>query len=108
MPCAMPCSGRGRARGELRRVRRFTVGGMGTFRPGPGTTPYSGEQGLRSSEVEFRLSSSSSTMRPSSRPSSAMLAAHPFEEVAYDRYPIANHHQGIGSGLVGEYDRQNP
>lgn len=85
----------------------FTVGGMGTFRPGPGTTPYSGEQGLRSSEAEFRLEFIYHVPLEQAI-ISAMLAAHPYEEVAYDRYPIANHHQGIGSGLVGEYDRQIP
>src|SRR6185295_2651533 len=32
----------------------------------------------------------------------AMKAAHPYEEVAYDIVSLANRHQGIGSGLVGE------
>jgi putative NIF3 family GTP cyclohydrolase 1 type 2 len=32
----------------------------------------------------------------------AMIAAHPYEEVAYDLVPLANTHSGIGAGLVGE------
>jgi putative NIF3 family GTP cyclohydrolase 1 type 2 len=32
----------------------------------------------------------------------AMIAAHPYEEVAYDLVPLANTHPGIGSGWVGE------
>lgn len=32
----------------------------------------------------------------------AMVAAHPYEEVAYDLVPLANTHPGFGSGLVGE------
>ncbi len=31
-----------------------------------------------------------------------MLKAHPYEEVAYDVYALANDHPGIGSGAVGE------
>lgn len=33
-----------------------------------------------------------------------MLAAHPYEEVAYDIYPLENKHNAIGSGLIGELD----
>jgi putative NIF3 family GTP cyclohydrolase 1 type 2 len=32
----------------------------------------------------------------------AMIAAHPYEEVAYDLVPLVNVHNGIGAGLVGE------
>ena len=31
-----------------------------------------------------------------------MIAAHPYEEVAYDLVPLANPHPGVGSGLIGE------
>jgi putative NIF3 family GTP cyclohydrolase 1 type 2 len=31
-----------------------------------------------------------------------MKAAHPYEEVAFDIISLANKHQGIGSGIVGE------
>lgn len=85
----------------------FTVGGMGTFRPGPGTNPFSGEQGVRSSEAEFRLEFIYHAPREQAI-ISAMLAAHPYEEVAYDLYPITNPHPGIGSGLIGEWDSPIP
>jgi putative NIF3 family GTP cyclohydrolase 1 type 2 len=32
----------------------------------------------------------------------AMVAAHPYEEVAHDLVPLANTWSGVGSGLVGE------
>jgi len=80
----------------------FTAGGMGTFRPGPGTNPFSGEQGVRSSDAEFRLEFIYHAPREQAI-LAAMRAAHPYEEVAYDLYPLANAHQGIGSGLVGEW-----
>jgi putative NIF3 family GTP cyclohydrolase 1 type 2 len=30
-----------------------------------------------------------------------MIKAHPYEEVAYDIFPMDNHHPGYGSGLTG-------
>lgn len=85
----------------------FTVGGKGTFRPGPGTNPFSGEQGVRSSEAEFRLEFIYHAPREHAI-LAALKAAHPYEEVAYDLYPITNRHQGIGSGLLGEWDNPIP
>jgi len=32
----------------------------------------------------------------------AMIAAHPYEEVAYDLIDLANTHPGVGSGFIGE------
>jgi len=32
----------------------------------------------------------------------AMLDSHPYEEVAYDIYPLANQYNQAGSGMVGE------
>lgn len=79
----------------------FTVGGMGTFRPGPGSSPFLGEQGTRESVAEFRLEFIYST--PQERTIlAAMRAAHPYEEVAYDLLPLANTDPRVGSGLVGE------
>ena len=31
-----------------------------------------------------------------------MIAAHPYEEVAYDVVPLANRHRDIGAGILGE------
>ncbi|HRD51259.1 MAG TPA: Nif3-like dinuclear metal center hexameric protein [Flavobacteriales bacterium] len=81
----------------------FTVGGMGTFRPGPGTNPFSGEQGVRSSAAEFRLEFIYHAPREQAI-LAAIRGAHPYEEVAYDILVLANTHQGIGSGLLGEWD----
>ena len=36
-----------------------------------------------------------------SAPFCAVRAAHPYEEVAYDLFPLRMTHQGIGSGFVG-------
>lgn len=81
----------------------FTVGGMGTFRPGPGSNPFLGVQGTRELVSEFRLEFLYSLQKEGAI-LAAMRAAHPYEEVAYDLIPLANTHPGIGSGMIGELD----
>ena len=34
-----------------------------------------------------------------------MIAAHPYEEVAYDRYPLNNAHPKFGMGSIGEWSK---
>ena len=34
----------------------------------------------------------------------ALLKAHPYEEVAYDIYPVENTYELVGSGMIGELD----
>jgi hypothetical protein len=80
----------------------FTVGGMGTFRPGPNTLPFMGEQGRREAVSEFRMEFIYHQAQERAI-LEAMLAAHPYEEVAYDLLPLANAYQRIGSGLIGEW-----
>lgn len=80
----------------------FTVGGMGTFRPGPGATPFMGVQGTRELVSEFRLEFIYHLPQEQVI-LAAMRAAHPYEEVAYDLIPLGNMHPRIGSGLVGEW-----
>jgi len=79
----------------------FGVGGIGTFKAGEGTQPFVGQQGLRHEEMEVRLE----VVLPahlSRKVVEAMIAAHPYEEVAYDLVSLANTWSGVGSGLVGE------
>ena len=78
----------------------FSVQGEGTFTGGEGTTPFLGTPGLRHRENEFKIE----VILPVERSSAVIRAlreAHPYEEVAYDLIPLANEHQGIGSGLTG-------
>jgi dinuclear metal center YbgI/SA1388 family protein len=78
----------------------FNVPGTGTFRGGPGTSPFIGEKGVFHSEAEVRME----TVVPThlvSKVIAAMIEAHPYEEVAYDLYPIENPHPGIGLGVIG-------
>lgn len=85
----------------------FNLKGLGTFRAGEGASPFVGKQGERHDEEETRVEVLlSATIER--EVIAAMMAAHPYEEVAYDLYPLLNQHQGIGSGLVGEWDEAIP
>lgn len=78
----------------------FTVGGMGTFRPGAGANPFQGEQGVREQAAEFRLEFIYRVPQEAAI-LAAMRAAHPYEEVAYDLLPLANQDRTTGAGLIG-------
>lgn len=79
----------------------FNAEGMGTFKAAEGTNPYTGKIGEHHQEKELKIE----VIFPSfleAKILSAMKAAHPYEEVAYDVVSLSNQHPGIGSGLVGE------
>lgn len=78
----------------------FESQGIGTFRPLEGTNPYIGEIGKLERVSEVRLE----TVIPGERLDQAlraMLAAHPYEEAAYDIYRLQNRLPGYGLGRVG-------
>ncbi|MFQ3611030.1 MAG: Nif3-like dinuclear metal center hexameric protein, partial [Fimbriimonadales bacterium] len=61
--------------------------GMGTYEPMEGANPYQGQVGKREHAEEMRLE----VLVPGERLNkvvSAMLRTHPYEEVAYDLYPL--------------------
>jgi dinuclear metal center YbgI/SA1388 family protein len=79
----------------------YAAEGAGTFLGGAGTQPYVGRPGSRHTEKEARLE----VVLPahlSRSVVSAMIAAHPYEEVAYDLVSLANTHPDVGSGLIGD------
>ena len=79
----------------------FETKGTGRFRPGPGAKPHIGEAagGLESVQ-EVRLEVE--IMRwDLSRVLNSMRAAHPYEEVAYDVYPVEQPASRVGSGAIG-------
>lgn len=78
----------------------FQTRGTGTFKPEEGTHPYIGQQGRLEEVEEVRLE----TVVPESRQHAiiqAMLAAHPYEEVAYDLYPLDIMGKECGIGRIG-------
>ncbi len=79
----------------------FNAEGTGTFRGGADSNPFVGEKGKQHHEKEIRLETVfESHLEPVVI--RALLEAHPYEEVAYDIYPLSNSYQGIGSGMIGE------
>jgi dinuclear metal center YbgI/SA1388 family protein len=85
----------------------FQTAGQGTFLPLRGTKPYIGQPGVLEYVDELRLE----TIVPEERLGRAisrMLAAHPYEEVAYDIYPLARKGQIYGLGRVGELPQSMP
>ena len=81
----------------------FDTTGQGRFRPGPGAAPISGRVGERHVASEVRLEVIYHTPKETAI-LHAMRAAHPYEEVAHDIIPLSNAHQGVGSGLLAEFD----
>jgi len=79
----------------------FNASGWGTFRAGEQAHPFVGNPGELHTEPEIRIE----TIVPIQKKSSVLrtlLAVHPYEEPAYDFYPLANEWNKTGSGVVGE------
>ncbi|HUW93508.1 MAG TPA: Nif3-like dinuclear metal center hexameric protein, partial [Bacteroidales bacterium] len=78
----------------------FNAAGEGTFRAGESAKPFAGKVGEMHTEKEIRIESvvpvhlTDSVVR-------ALLAAHPYEEAAYDIIPLSNEYRGAGAGTVG-------
>jgi len=79
----------------------FLSPGTGTFMPREGTNPFIGRRGNLERVEELRLE----TILPASikdRVLKALLAAHPYEEAAFDLYPLALEGRPAGLGLLGD------
>ena len=78
----------------------FRTPGTGTFLGGEGTDPYLGKRGHLERVEEVRLE----TVVPAhnvGRAAAAIRAAHPYEEPAFDVYPVEGRPEGCGYGRVG-------
>jgi hypothetical protein len=83
---AVFAAGAGRI-GDYERCSWYTRG-EGTFLGGDATDPTVGERGREEIVAEYRVE----TVVPEGRAGAvveALVAAHPYEEVAYDLYPLA-------------------
>jgi dinuclear metal center YbgI/SA1388 family protein len=79
----------------------FNLSGQGTFRGNDQTNPFVGEPNQLHTETEIRIE----TIFPKhiqSKVIQALLNAHPYEEVAYDIYPLDNNFSQAGIGMIGE------
>lgn len=77
--------------------------GEGTFRANAEARPFCGEIGELHREPEVRIE----TILPVYKEREAvkaLLNAHPYEEPAFDLYPLKNDWKQMGAGLVGELE----
>lgn len=77
----------------------FRVPGTGTFRPTASADPYSGSKGEDNAEDELRVEMEA-PRRKAGAIVRALIAAHPYEEVAYDLMPKLEGAE-VGFGRVG-------
>ena len=78
----------------------FRTQGKGTFRGGECANPYLGEKG-RLEEVEQVRVETVVPAHAVRRAVDAAIAAHPYEEVALDVYPVEGSPEGCGYGRLG-------
>jgi dinuclear metal center YbgI/SA1388 family protein len=79
----------------------FATQGTGSFRGGEGTGPFVGEKGKIHYEKEIRFETIMFS-HLKDRVIKALREAHPYEEVAYDIYPLENDNIDIGFGCAGD------
>jgi len=85
----------------------YTLKGFGTFRASQQANPYVGKRGALHTEEEYRLE----VIYPVHLESGILKALkqnHPYEEVAYDCYPLSNTNPLVGSGLIGTLSSKLP
>jgi dinuclear metal center YbgI/SA1388 family protein len=85
----------------------FYSTGIGTFKGNEKSNAFVGEVGKQNQEPEFKLE----VLVDDAQLNiviKAMIAAHPYEEVAYDVYAILNTNVTIGSGMIGELPEALP
>ncbi|MCZ2141293.1 MAG: Nif3-like dinuclear metal center hexameric protein [Bacteroidia bacterium] len=75
--------------------------GKGTFKGNDNSNAFVGDKNIQHTESEMRLEVLVEEVKLNTV-LTAMLLAHPYEEVAYDIVPIVNANKAVGSGLIGE------
>lgn len=79
----------------------FSTSGYGTFRALDDAQPFVGKPHTLHTEQEQRVE----MILPRYKKDAviaALLATHPYQEVAYDIYSLENYHTQIGSGIIGD------
>ena len=85
----------------------FSTPGEGTFFAGEETSPVVGEKGVWNRVPEVRIE----VLFPAAnleRGIAALMMTHPYEEPAYDIYPLHTPASRVGFGRVGTYDPPLP
>ncbi|HAF27505.1 MAG TPA: Nif3-like dinuclear metal center hexameric protein [Bacteroidales bacterium] len=83
----------------------YNVEGEGSFRAGEEANPFVGNKG----EIHFERETRVETIFPKhlkNKIISALIKSHPYEEVAYDIYPLENAFDRVGFGVVGDLETE--
>lgn len=83
----------------------FNIKGTGTFKGNGESDPFLGSAGKLSVEQEVRIE----TIFESHKERAVLLALreqHPYEEIAFDLYPLGNNFNSVGSGIIGEFEKE--
>ena len=83
----------------------FRTEGIGTFKGNEASNPAIGRINKRETVAEFRVEYLVSNYNLK-KVISALFTAHPYEEVAYEIYPIQNSNQFEGAGMIGELESE--
>jgi len=79
----------------------FNLEGTGSFRGSDQSNPFVGEKGKLNYEKEVRIEVICKKFLEN-KIINALMKAHPYEEVAYDIYPLDNTLPSVGAGMIGE------
>jgi dinuclear metal center YbgI/SA1388 family protein len=85
----------------------YNLEGFGTFRANEKAQPFVGEINSFHQEKEMRIE----VILPIyllNKVLHAMKSAHPYEEPAYDIYPLQNSYDRAGAGIIGEFEESIP
>ena len=83
----------------------YNTDGKGSFRAGEGANPFVGNKG----EIHFENEVRTETIFPKhlkNKIVNALIKSHPYEEVAYDLYPLENAFDRVGFGVIGELENE--
>lgn len=79
----------------------YYLTGTGSYRPGVNTRPFLGEKGKIHFESEVRFETVLFS-HLKEMVVEALIKSHPYEEVAYDLYPLENDNIHTGLGCIGD------
>ena len=86
----------------------FATNGTGFFRPGDATNPHIGEAGGSLESVDEAKLEVEVARWDLGAVLGALQSAHPYEEVAYDVYPVKQKNSRAGLGAIGRLDTPVP
>lgn len=83
----------------------LNIEGYSTFKANKQAQPFIGEANKTHSENETRIETIATRLQ-TPKIINAILKSHPYEEPAYNIYPISNKQQTCGYGIIGDFETE--